>query len=33
MVNQHRTGVVSHYKLRDLLKMRSEHLWTLFDVQ
>jgi hypothetical protein len=33
MVNQHRTGVVSRYTLRDLLKRRSEHLWTMFDVQ
>jgi ribonuclease HI len=33
LVNQHRTGVVSRYTLRDILKMRSEHLWTLFDVQ
>ena len=33
MVNQHRTGVISRYMLRDLLKMRSEHLWTMFDVQ
>jgi hypothetical protein len=29
MVIQHRTGVVSRYTLRDLLKMRSEHLWTV----
>jgi hypothetical protein len=33
MVNQHRTGVISGYTLRDLLKMRSEHLWTMLNVQ
>ena len=34
IVNQHRTGVVSRYTLRDILKRRSEHLWTEeFDVQ
>ena len=27
-VNQHRTGTISRYTLRDLLKRRSEHLWT-----
>jgi hypothetical protein len=33
MANAHRTEVVSRYMLRDLLKMRSEHLSTMFDVQ
>ena len=34
IVNQHRTGVVSRFTLRDILKRRSEHLWTeQFDVQ
>jgi carbonic anhydrase len=33
MVNQHRTGVVSRHTLSDLLKMRSEHLLTVLDVQ
>ena len=33
MVNQHRTGVVSRYMLRDILGKKSEHLWTeLSDV-
>jgi hypothetical protein len=32
-VNQNRTGAISRDTLRDLLKMRSEHLWTMFDVQ
>jgi hypothetical protein len=26
-VNQHRTGVVSRFTLRDIVKRRSEHLW------
>jgi hypothetical protein len=33
MVNQHRTGVVGHYTLKNILYMRSEHLGTMFDVQ
>jgi hypothetical protein len=34
IVNQHRTGVVGHFTLRDILKRRSEHLWCEeFDVQ
>jgi hypothetical protein len=34
IMNQHRTGVVSRFTLRDILKKRSEHLWTeQFDVQ
>ena len=34
LINQHRTGVVSRYTLRDLLRRGSEHLWTeWFDVQ
>jgi hypothetical protein len=34
IVKQHRTGVVSRLTLRDILKRRSEHLWTeQFDVQ
>ena len=34
LINQHRTGVVSRYTLRDLLRKGSEHLWTdWFDVQ
>jgi hypothetical protein len=28
IVNQHRTGVFSRFMLRDILKRRSEHLWT-----
>jgi hypothetical protein len=28
IVNQHTTGVVSHFTLRDILKTRSEPLWT-----
>ena len=28
IVNQHRTGVVSRYTLRDILRRRSEHFWT-----
>jgi hypothetical protein len=33
-VNQHRTGVVSRFMLRDILKRRSKHLWTEeFDAQ
>jgi hypothetical protein len=33
IVNLHRTGVVSRFTLRDILKRRSEHLWTeQFDV-
>ena len=31
LVNQHRTGTISRYTLRDLLEMRSSHLWTLFN--
>jgi hypothetical protein len=27
-INQHRSGVVSGFKLRDILKMRSQHLMT-----
>ena len=34
IVNQQRTGVVSRHTLMDILRERSEHLWTnLFDVQ
>jgi ribonuclease HI len=34
IVSQHRTGVVSRFKLRDILKRRSEPLWTEeYDVQ
>jgi hypothetical protein len=34
IVNQHRTGVVSRFTLRDIPKRRSEHLWTeAFGVQ
>jgi hypothetical protein len=33
MVIQHKTGGVSRYALRDSLKMRCEHLWTMLDVQ
>jgi hypothetical protein len=33
IVNQHRTGVVSRFTKRDILKGRSEHVWTEeFDV-
>jgi hypothetical protein len=28
VVNQNRTGVVDCFTLRDILKSRSEHLWT-----
>ena len=34
IVNQHRTGAVSRYTLREILRRGSEHLWTeQFDVQ
>jgi hypothetical protein len=33
MMSRHRTGVVSRCMLRDLLKMKSEHLWTMFNVE
>lgn len=28
LMNQHRVGVFSHYKLRDIIKGKSEHLST-----
>jgi len=34
ILNQHRTGIVSLFMSRDILKRRSEHFWTeQFDVQ
>jgi len=28
LINQHRTGTICRHALADILKMRSEHLWT-----
>lgn len=27
-VNQHGVGIISHYMLKDISRMKSEHMWT-----